>query len=314
MVRAISDKLKIKLENSGILEAVKAKEDLALFLRGNYATVYYKTLQILIINSASARINEKYLHPELKNEKNARLEKIEIPGKYGKNWFEYFDYARQKIDEYQKGGKEKEYQQELIRQNRFANSDDYQIIDVEYAQNSIIPNGENKRFDAVAIYRVSENMAGLAFIELKVGNGAVYSKTSGVSDHLRSAGKFYAELIRKNKENDLYDDLDEVIKQLHELELLPAEIKISRKIKPQMIFAMADFKIAKHKEGLDEVISAFLKSEDDGYPEAKRHYEILFSDLSAEKMMTAENMVLRFENLKTPEEAVEQIKNERGKK
>ena len=314
MVRAISDKLKIKLENSGILEAVKAKEDLALFLRGNYATVYYKTLQILIINSASARINEKYLHPEFKNEKNARLEKIEIPGKYGKNWFEYFDYARQKIDEYQKGGKEKEYQQELIRQNRFANSDDYQIIDVEYAQNSIIPNGENKRFDAVAIYRVSENMAGLAFIELKVGNGAVYSKTSGVSDHLRSAGKFYAELIRKNKENNLYADFDAVITQLHELGLLPVEEKISRTIKPQMIFAMVDFKIDKHKQGLDGVIEGFLKSEDKGHKEARKHYEVLFSDLSAENLMTAKNMKLRAEDLKTPEEAVKQIKNERGKK
>ena len=316
MVRAIRDKLKIKLENSGILEAVKNDADLALFLRGDYATVYYKTLQILKINSASAVINEKYLGKKTED-KHARYEKIIIPGKYGKNWSGYFEYTKERIDDYQKesnhGKSEKEYQQMLIKQNKYPQSD-YQIIDVEYAQNSIIPNDSNKRFDAVAIHRTKANEWGLVFIELKVGNGAVYGKKSGVSDHLKSAGKFYAELVRKNKEKDLYDDLDEVIKQLHELELLPVEVKISRKIRPQMIFAMADFKVDKHKKGMDKVIYDFLKSEDEGHKEAIKYYEILFSDLSAEKLMTAKNMVLRLEDLKTPKEAIKQIENERCKK
>jgi len=273
-------------------------------------------LQILKMNSVSAVINEKYLGKKTEGKK-AKYESIIIPGKYGKSWSEYFKYAKEKMDDYQKKSKqsksEKEYQQELIRKNQFPKSE-YQIIDVEYAQNSIIPNGNNKRFDAVAIHHTESDKWGLAFIELKVGNSAVYGDKSGVSDHLRSAGEFYADLINKGKENNLYADFDAVITQLHELDLLPVEEKISRTIKPQMIFAMVDFKIDKHKQGLDGVIEGFLKSEDKGHKEARKHYEVLFSDLSAENLMTAKNMKLRAEDLKTPKEAVKQIKNERDKK
>lgn len=281
--RAISDSFIKELKEgkwSDIIRTIKKDKDLTLFLRGSYATVYYKTLQILRINpKTNPQINGKYFGID----KNIVYIDIE---KYNNNWSEYFDTAKKRLDNYipvkmSKGQNktEKEYQQKLVCENNLSNSD-YQIIDVEYALNSILPakkeDKQNKRIDALAIYKNKDNKLGLAFIELKVGNDAITGE-SGVRGHLISTLDFL-DRLNKNKLKDTFiKDLNKYISHLNSLGLLNLSdnAQLSSDINPELIFAIADYKITKTENSLDKQIKLIANDYPDGTP-----YNVLFTDFN----------------------------------
>lgn len=240
-----------------IVKAVKNDSEMEMFLRGSYVTVYYKTLQILRIKPLGGpEVNGRYFG------KSDECLQIEIdengnPKKYG-TWEAYFRQAKVKLSEYGAQIKgEKKAQQRLVAANR-GDKSDYRIIDVEYAHNSILPkqNGrkDNKRFDALAVYVNQKNpdLFGLALIELKVGNGAI-DGASGVADHFETTLKFVRKLQDNLKKqihpnfNDFIDDLNAVIDQMQQLGLISSRSKLPYGLKPEVIFALAEYNFKSEK-------------------------------------------------------------------
>lgn len=309
-------------------EAQTDDEKLTLFLRGDYVSIYFKTLQLLKIRPKSKPlVNYNYF-------KNTKLEdrfkqknnecEVEV-AEFGGCWENYFNEAMPLIKKYNELNdnkehtqtkSEKRYQQILTMQNQFPESA-YQIIDVEYAHNSIIPSkridNKNKRFDALAIYKADEKTKklGLAFIELKVGDGVV-SGNSGIYKHLYNAGEFSLDLDKypedicspKRKYKDVfYDDLNAVIRQLNQLKLLKLdkEWQLDVNIKPQMLFALADLPNKENNTAFLNELTAFhnklvdySSSQKDKFCRAaKENYEVLFDfDL------TETDMKLRYNKMK----------------
>ena len=311
MGRTIAKKFFDKVKSgafSDIIEEVNKDNDLVLFLRGKYISVYYNTLQILKIHFDTKKVNYKYFkktdlsdHFEKPSGKSPEC-KVEI-SKFDNSWKKYFEVVKDKIREYQKSQEERNYQQELVRQNQFPKSE-YQIIDVEYAQNSIIPRGSNKRFDALAVYKIEDKKLGLAFIELKAGDGAINGK-AGVYKHLCNAGGFYEDLKKKGYLNAFYEDLNNVIGQLEELTMPQLRgLKLDKTIKPQMIFALADLprneQNSKTKDQIKKCKAPNLydksKDRDENIKNckaAKMDYEVLF-DFS----QTKTNMELKYSQMR----------------
>lgn len=227
-----------------ILTIVKNDNDLMMCLRGDYVSIYYKSLQILKIDE-----NIKFYI-----DANYKVN----PENYNGCWEKYFEEAKSALDNYGEAEKlEKEVQQLIAKENncgRKSCETDYYIFDIEYAQGEY----DGGRFDAMAVCWPSGNSRSsgkdlqLALIEIKYAEGAI-SGECGVSDHYRSVTKFLDAINNNGEEKELfYNDIEEVIRQLKKLGLLVVltadgktknehEITISRTQKPQLIFALANY-------------------------------------------------------------------------
>ena len=241
--RALNQKFLNKFKNGGeyeeITNIVRNDNNLILCLRGNYVGIYYKCMRILKINE-----NGKY---ELDKNYSKDLDKPIDPNDYIGNWSKYFKDAKALLDNYkQKGDQlEKAVQQALVTENNYSKlcrETDYFMIDIEYEQKG------SGRFDALAVHW-PQNKHGdpkglqLAFIEVKAGKDAVKGK-SGVARHYESLVNFLNDL-EQNKQQDVFcSDLEEMIKQLRELELWrinytkPITLSLT---KPQLIYVMIDY-------------------------------------------------------------------------
>lgn len=239
--RSISERFFNELKSGkyqNILQAVKQDDDLIVCLRGDYITIYYKSMRILEISK-----NGKY-----DVDKNYGI----LPPNDATNWIEYFKNAKFAITSHNKSKQinklEKEVQQAIVKENNassICNETDYFIIDIEYTQSEF-----NGRFDALAVYwpknkRKNGYDLQLAFIEVKAGNNAI-SGASGVAKHYKSVIEFLNNLTKNNEKEQFIQDIEKMITQQRDLGLwnIPNnkhEITLSRLSKPQLIFILANY-------------------------------------------------------------------------
>ena len=128
--RAISEKFFYEFKSGkyqNILQTVKQDDDLIMCLRGDYITIYYKSMRILEISE----------NGEYDVDKNYGI----IPPNDDTNWIEYFKNAKFALNSYNKTKQmnklEKEVQQAIVKENNtssICNETDYFIIDIEYTQ------------------------------------------------------------------------------------------------------------------------------------------------------------------------------------
>ena len=221
-----------------IKNIVNNDDDLIMCLRGNYVTIYYKSMRILEISQQGKFNIDKHYG-------------ISVPCD-NTDWVEYFKNAKYAIDIYGKEKNiskfEKEVQQAIVKENNIGticNETDYFIIDIEYTQPHF-----NGRFDALDVHwpknkRKNGNNLQLAFIEIKAGSNAVRGN-SGVSKHYNSVIEFLKNLNQGDNKEKFIQDLEQMIQQHRDLGLwnIPHnqnKITLSRTIKPQLIFVLADY-------------------------------------------------------------------------
>lgn len=239
--RAMSEKFFYEFKSGkyqNILQTVKQDDDLIMCLRGDYITIYYKSMRILEISE----------NGEYDVDKNYGI----IPPNDDTNWIEYFKNAKFALNSYNKTKQmnklEKEVQQAIVKENNtssICNETDYFIIDIEYTQPEF-----DGRFDALAVYwpknkRKNGHDLQLAFIEVKAGNNAI-GGTSGIVKHYESVIEFLNNLTKNNEKEQFIQDIEKVIAQQRDLGLwnIPHnkhEITLSRSTKPQLIFILANY-------------------------------------------------------------------------
>ena len=253
--RAISEKFFNELKSGkyqNILQTVKQDDDLIMCLRGDYITIYYKSMRILEISE----------NGEYDVDKNYGI----IPPNDDTNWIEYFKNAKKAIDSYNTNEKlEKEIQQMIARENTccsISNATDYFIFDIEYTQaDKSLADG---RFDALAVHwprdkRRNDKDLQIAFIEIKVGEKAILG-SSGLIKHYNSASNFIERLKQDTEyKKSFLDDAAQVVAQLRELGLWKINdnkntISFADEFYPQMIFILADFNT--HSEILKEPLQS----------------------------------------------------------
>jgi tRNA-binding EMAP/Myf-like protein len=238
--RAINDTFLEALktgEHKQIVDIVRGDDDLNLQLRGDCADVYYRSCEILKIDPSKENpysISKSYNCPI-------------APGS-NTSWKEYFMWAKQSIDDYNKGNDENfegNIQQRLIQENNFfqsANGSDYFVIDSEYT----IPK-EDGRFDIVAAHWPENNRisgkAELAVIEIKAGEKAI-NNSAGIKKHFEDAKAYFKD---RDGINEFCSDMEQVFAQLRELGLVRFgvngnlhPVKFSR-TDFQFIFVFADY-------------------------------------------------------------------------
>lgn len=223
-----------------VVDQIRQDDSLFLCLRGNYVSIYYKSLLILKIHRNGNFYTDKHYE-------------IQLPSSSDPDWQTYFKNAKVNIDEYNKKHRleklEKEIQQAIVRENNFcsvSNLTDYFIIDIEYTQKD-----SEARFDALGVLwprnkRRSGKDLQMAFMEIKMGDKSLQGN-SGVMGHYRSATRFVQELETDlDKKKFFFDDTEKVITQLRKLGLWKMNcnenrISFSRFAKPQLIFILADY-------------------------------------------------------------------------
>lgn len=274
-----------------ILEAVKKDDSLIMCMRGNYVTIYYKSLQILkICENGSFDVDKKYVE-----EKPVQGFDVET----------YFAKAKIGIDKHCKESRveklEKEVQQAIVRENNYcsvSNATDYFIIDIEYTQNEL-----NARFDALAVLWPRKNRKygeglRLAYIEVKAGEKAIKG-TSGVSDHYKAIYNFIENLNKNNKEKqDFLEDLENVIMQQRELGLWEIgnnnhKISLSKILEPQLMFILVNYN--QNSESIQdelENIQDFILEKDNNIP-----FELVFATSSFMGYGLYENCMISLENM-----------------
>ncbi len=267
--RALSDaflKEMIIGRHRDITATVRADSDLMLCLRGDYVTVYYKSMQILRINeNGTYYIDGEYNAPNPNDVTD---------------WATYFRDAKCAIDAHNTSEKlEKEIQQQIARENNscgISNGTDYFVFDIEYAQ----PDGDF-RFDALAVHwprnhRKSGNDLQLAIIEVKVGESAIGGK-SGMCKHYSDTARFIVELGNNPElSNAFLRDTEKVIQQLRCMGMWktdnphPITMSLSH---PQLIFAMANFN--RNSTALAEPLSQIIQEHTD-----VSKFDVLFASSS----------------------------------
>ncbi len=254
-MRALNQKFITDLKSgchSGITNEVRNDDSLMICLRGDYVTVYYKSMRILEISeNGKYNIDRHYGAPD--------------PNKVA-DWGEYFKNAKKAIDSYNTNEKlEKEIQQMIARENTccsISNATDYFIFDIEYTQaDKSLADG---RFDALAVHwprdkRRNDKDLQIAFIEIKVGEKAILG-SSGLIKHYNSASNFIERLKQDTEyKKSFLDDAAQVVAQLRELGLWKINdnkntISFADEFYPQMIFILADFNT--HSEILKEPLQS----------------------------------------------------------
>lgn len=293
--RALSPKFLDMFKENGrfynILEAVKKDDSLIMCMRGDYVTIYYKSLQILkICENGSFDVDKKY---------------IEEKPVQGFDAEAYFAKAKIGIDKHCKESRveklEKEVQQAIVRDNNYcsiSNATDYFIIDIEYTQNEL-----DARFDALAVLwprkgRQNGKNLRLAYIEVKAGENAI-AGTSGVSEHYKAIYNFIENLDNNNKEKqDFLKDLENVIEQQRELGLWEIgkndnKISLSQDVKPQLMFILVNYN--QNSKSINKEIAKieeYISEKDNKIP-----FELVFATSSFMGYGLYENCMLSLENL-----------------
>jgi len=166
------------------LELVKSDHTLDLEIRENYINIYYRGGNLVQIGPE--KIDDKYKLDFDENYFGKNGEKIEIT-------IDNFPKMKQAMDNYlSKYLKlEREFQQLIVRENNYssiANSTDYYIADIEYAEN-------DSRSDMIAVKWKSDPVSKkktvdleLALIEVKYGDESnTLRGNSGIIAHLKKA-------------------------------------------------------------------------------------------------------------------------------
>lgn len=255
----INDLIGGKLKN--FLTSVKEDDTLSLEIRENYINIYYRGGNIFKIKQCATgyevHFDENYCNKYkdiISDIKSSEYEK----------WTNNIPFLKADMDAwfFKHPKLEREYQQLVSRENNsssIANDTDYFITDIEYA------NSENKsRFDLVGFKWLSTATSHknaddicLVFIEMKYGDKAL-SGSAGIKKHYEDLYKF---LNDKNKVEDIYKEVETIMKQKLELCLLKdinkKEIKFSKN-KPEFILLLANHKPVKSvlKRELKEVINS----------------------------------------------------------
>lgn len=221
-----------------MLKVVNTDEDLVVYIREDYLSVYYKGGCIGKISSEkSITFDKAYFEPCSGDEvkKQQRDELI----KYFKNaqYHEYFNKAKNVMDRWsnERGKKteEKYTQQELALNNKYGMSD-YTILDLEYqvsSESRFKSEYEKKptpRFDIIAINKDGK----VCVIELKKGVKALRGN-SGLDDHYKS----YQQSIGR-KPQLFVEEMCQLLKQKKAFGLIDQRAKITED-EPEFIFAYA---------------------------------------------------------------------------
>lgn len=175
-----------------VLSRVHRDPTLLLEIRNEYINVYYRGGSLFRICKAPSgfeiAFDKNYLAPGsgLSLPAPADLDAWESLVASLKDTMDLWLGAHPKL--------EREYQQQVVRDNNFVgeNATDYFIADIEY------DNHAGARFDLLGIRWPSTSVARqsgrdlrLAFIEMKVGDGAIGGK-AGLVEHLDDLGSFLA--------------------------------------------------------------------------------------------------------------------------
>lgn len=201
-----------------VLSRVHRDPTLLLEIRGDYVNVYYRGGSLFRICKASSGFEIAFDENYLKGGPSLPLPAAsDLPG-----WQALIPTLKDRMDLWFGAHPklEREYQQQVVRDNNFPgeNSTDYFICDIEY------DNRKGARFDLLGVRWPSTNTARqngrdlrLAFIEMKVGDGAI-GGSAGLVKHLED---FIAFLSAPGALSALQAEMLTVFNQKRELGLVP---------------------------------------------------------------------------------------------
>lgn len=262
------------------LERVKKDKTLCLEIRENYLNIYYRGCSISKIaqnkdtKTYTYSFDEAYFKKETAKLPNKNIAKIEA----SKAWINCFPILKNIIDMSPKGG-EREFQQLVVRENNdgdIGNSSDYFICDIEYALGKA-----RGRFDLIAVKwrskgeeRKKNKNIGLAFIEMKYGDGAIGGE-AGIKKHIRDFTQFLTENSDK-----IFDEMKNIYNTKIELGLMSGGKKkiesiqrIDKLNKPEIILLLANHD--PEKSGLKTILKELKDSKE--YEEFCEVAELKFS-------------------------------------
>lgn len=184
-----------------VLNIVKADHTLCLEIREKYINIYYRGGNALKITEKSKGVYEFWFDVKYITNNNVRQIFTSIPksvsgnnGHIVKMWIDLLPTIKNQMDIWfgQHPKKEREYQQLVVYENNYrsgANSTDYYICDIEYANN-------NSRFDMIAVKwlstsseRKKNNNLRISFIEMKYADNAL-TESAGLKKHIADMNKF----------------------------------------------------------------------------------------------------------------------------
>lgn len=241
MERKLSEKfisdLKSGLNPIGtMLSFVKADDTLDMEIRNNSLNIYYRSGSILEViedkRDYKFSFNLSSYLPE-ENKESSRITLNEYLNE--RKWDYFFPLAKQAMDFYfsKNRKEEREFQQLVVRENNYtsiANSTDYFVIDIEYANSEL-----GARFDIVAVewQSISSHRKlqkgvkpKLVVIEMKYGDGALKSD-SGIKEHYADFQKFKN---NSKKLNEFKAEMISVFNQKRALHLIPGLSKNTNKV------------------------------------------------------------------------------------
>jgi len=262
---------------SPLLQLVREDFTLCLEIRKNYINVYYRGGNIIRIRERRAGsgiyipwFDKKYLS------KKRVLDLPKLPtvlqtAKDAKEWARAIPFLKQYMDFWfsRHHKDEREYQQLVVRENNLgkgARSTDYFICDIEYANT-------NKRFDLIAVCwpssptaRKNNRNVGLAFIEMKYGDGALIGK-AGLRKHMQDMTDF---LAVSGRLNGLKVEMKLVFNQMRELGLInnKKDIVDFRDENPEYIFILANHDPA------SKILARELRKLEPSYPNLKLKFAV----------------------------------------
>ncbi len=262
------------------LERVKKDKTLCLEIRENYLNIYYRGCSISKIeqnkdtNTYTYSFDEKYFKKGTIRLPNKNILEIEA----AKAWVNCVPILKNIIDMSPKGG-EREFQQLVVRENNdgdIGNSSDYFICDIEYALGKA-----RGRFDLIAVKwrskgeeRKKNKNIGLAFIEMKYGDGAIGGE-AGIKKHIRDFTQFLTENSDK-----ILDEMKNIYNTKIELGLMSGGKKkiesiqrIDKLNKPEIILLLANHD--PEKSGLKKILKELKDSKE--YEEFCEVAELKFS-------------------------------------
>ncbi len=242
---------------SPIFGRVRKDDTLDLQLRGMSVNVYYRggsLLQLADIDGQCKlfrpRFDLQYFkHAGVEPELVATLPKPIASAEHAGAWSDAFPALKDIMDRSGQIGYEREFQQRLVLENNDANLgrySDYFVCDIEYRNRE----AAQARFDAVAVHWPSDGKhrkvateRRLAFVELKVGDGAMGpGKSANLPKHVRDVDGF----VKTEAFTEFVKDTVEAFNSKVDLEL----VRIGKKLesldvsRPEIIVLVADHKPA----------------------------------------------------------------------
>jgi hypothetical protein len=243
---------------SPLLDRVKSDHTLDLQIRDDALNIYYRGTSILfacVIGNGAYRFSfdTNYFGYDGAGDRSAPAVTDITTSLACSQWLRFLPALKDAMDRYGTTVKvqtEREIQQLLVRENNRGTvgmSTDYFICDVEYA-------GTGFRFDTVAVRWPSTSPArrngsglGLAFVELKFGDGSL-DGSSGIAKHVADAERIAADSQRLAA---LKQEMVESFNQKLELGLIgsgekhPGTLESFSDARPQLLLVLANHDPAK---------------------------------------------------------------------